>query len=47
MALWWTGTTAQMVELAQAAYPIVHADPNSMLLTPSVAGPVGTSGRLQ
>ncbi len=42
-ALWWTGTDAQMVALAQAAYPIVHADPNSILLTPSVAGPVGTS----
>lgn len=42
VALWWTGTTSQMVALAQAAYPIVHADPNSMLLTPSVAGPVGT-----
>ena len=42
-ALWWTGTDAQMVALAAAAYPIVHADPNSILLTPSVAGPVGTS----
>ena len=41
--LWWTGTNAQMVALARAAYPIVHADPNSILLTPSVAGPVGTS----
>ena len=39
----WTGTDAQMVALAQAAYPIVHADPNSILLTPSVAGPVGTA----
>jgi N-acetylglucosamine-6-sulfatase len=43
VALWWTGTDAQMVALAQAAYPIVHADPNSILLTPSVAGPVGTT----
>jgi N-acetylglucosamine-6-sulfatase len=42
-AQWWTGTNAQMVALAQAAYPVVHADPNSILLTPSVAGPVGTS----
>ncbi len=42
-AQWWTGTDAQMVALAAAAYPIVHADPNSILLTPSVAGPVGTS----
>ncbi len=43
VSLWWTGTNAQMVALAQAAYPIVHADPNSILLTPSVAGPVGTA----
>lgn len=43
VAQWWTGTDAQMVALAQAAYPIVHADPNSILLTPSVAGPVGTA----
>ncbi len=43
VALWWTGTDAQMVALAQAAYPIIHQDPYSMLLTPSVAGPVGTA----
>ena len=43
VSLWWTGTDTQMVALAQAAYPIVHADPNSILLTPSVAGPVGTA----
>jgi uncharacterized protein (TIGR03437 family) len=42
VSLWWTGTDAQLVALAQAAYPIVHQDANSMLLTPSVAGPVGT-----
>ncbi len=41
--LWWTGTDAQMVALAQAAYPIVHQDPDALLLTPSVAGPVGTA----
>jgi N-acetylglucosamine-6-sulfatase len=41
--LWWTGTDAQMVALAQAAFPIIHEDPVSMLLTPSVAGPVGPS----
>jgi N-acetylglucosamine-6-sulfatase len=40
--LWWTGTDAQMLALAQAASPIIHQDPNSLLLTPSVAGPVGT-----
>ena len=39
---YWTGTFAQMVALAQAAYPIIHQDPCSILLTPSVAGPVGT-----
>jgi N-acetylglucosamine-6-sulfatase len=43
VALWWTGTDAQMVALAQAAYPIIHQDPYSILLTPSVAGPVGTA----
>lgn len=36
--LWWTGTNAQMLALAQAAYPIIHQDPYSLLLTPSVAG---------
>jgi N-acetylglucosamine-6-sulfatase len=41
--LWWTGTDAQMVALAQAAYPIIHQDPYSILLTPSVAGPVGSA----
>lgn len=40
--LWWTGTDAQLVALAAAAYPIVHQDPYSILLSPSVAGPVGT-----
>ncbi|MGB8646532.1 MAG: hypothetical protein WCF84_14935 [Anaerolineae bacterium] len=39
--LFWTGYQTDMLNLAQAAYPIVHADPHSMLLTPSVAGPVG------
>ena len=39
--LFWTGTQTDMLNLAKAAYPIVHADPHSMLLTPSVAGPVG------
>jgi hypothetical protein len=34
----WTGTNAELVTLAKAAYPIIHADPNSMLLTPSVSG---------
>jgi hypothetical protein len=39
--LFWTGSQADMLNLAKAAYPIVHADMHSMLLTPSVAGPVG------
>ena len=39
--LFWSGQQTDMVNLAKAAYPIVHADPHSMLLTPSVAGPVG------
>jgi uncharacterized protein (TIGR03437 family) len=34
----WTGTNAQMVSLAQGAYAVVHADRNSLLLTPSVVG---------
>jgi len=36
--LYWTGSNAQMVALAQAAYPIIHRDPCSMLLTPSMGG---------
>ena len=43
VSLWWTGNDAQMLALAQAAYPIIHQDPYSILLTPSVAGPVGTA----
>ena len=39
--LFWTGSQTDMLNLAKAAYPIVHADMHSMLLTPSVAGPVG------
>ena len=38
VSLWWTGTDSDLVALAQAAYPIIHQDPYSMLLTPSVAG---------
>ena len=34
----WTGTQAQLVSLAQAAYPIIHQDAASLLLTPSVTG---------
>jgi hypothetical protein len=39
--LFWTGSPTEMVSLAKVAYSIVHADPHSMLLTPSVAGSVG------
>lgn len=39
--VFWTGSQADMLRLAKAAYPIVHGDSHSMLLTPSVAGPVG------
>jgi hypothetical protein len=43
--LFWTGTQADMVNLAKTAYAIIRADPHSMLLTPSVAGPVGNVAR--
>jgi len=39
--LFWTGTQTDMLNLAKAAYPIVHADSHSLLLTPSVANTVG------
>jgi len=32
----WTGTPAQMVALAQAAYPIIKQDPYAVVVTPSV-----------
>jgi hypothetical protein len=34
--LFWNGTVAQMLALAQAAYPIVKHDPYAQVLTPSV-----------
>jgi hypothetical protein len=34
----WSGTAQDMVNLAQAAYPIIHKDPTSELLTPSTVG---------
>ena len=34
------GTYTQMLQLAQAAYPIVHQDPYSILLTPSVTSKI-------
>jgi polysaccharide biosynthesis protein PslG len=33
-----TGTQADMLAMAKSAYPIIHSDPHSILLTPSVAG---------
>ncbi len=39
----WSSTYGAMVSLAQIAYPIVHTDPYTQLLTPSVGGPVNTS----
>jgi hypothetical protein len=33
--IFWSGTSAKLVALAEAAYPIIHQDPNSLLLTPS------------
>ena len=41
--LFWTGTTAELVSMAQLAYPIVHTDPNSSLTTPSVIWSQGIS----
>jgi len=34
----WSGSFSDLVNLARAAYPIIHADPRSMLLTPSTGG---------
>jgi len=42
----WTGTNSEMIAMASAAYPIIHQDPHSLLLTPSVSGPAGASGTL-
>jgi len=41
ISLFWSSTYAAMVALAQAAYPLVHTDPYTQLLTPSVVGPYG------
>jgi len=41
--VYWTGTNAQMLALAKTAYPLIHADRYSMLLTPSVVGPTQTA----
>ena len=40
----WTGTIPDLVNLASIAFPIVHQDPFSQLLTPSVSGPAEGSG---
>ena len=39
----WAGTTQQLVTMAQAAYPIVHQDPFSLVVTPSTVGPATTA----
>jgi uncharacterized protein (TIGR03437 family) len=39
----WTGSNAQMLALAKAAYTIVHQDRYSQLLTPSVVGTTGAA----
>jgi hypothetical protein len=41
---YWTGTAAQLAQLAVAAYPIIKQDPNSYVLTPSMAGNVHSVG---
>jgi hypothetical protein len=39
----WTGTPAQMVALAQAAYPIIKQDPYALVVTPSVVWKSGVN----
>lgn len=39
---YWTGTIQDMAHMAYVAYPIIkHIDPNALVITPSVTGPVG------
>jgi len=40
----WTGNVEQMVALGEAAYPIIHKDPYSKLVGPSVVGPSNDKG---
>jgi hypothetical protein len=43
----WTGSMQDLVNLAAAAFPIIHTDSSSILLTPSVSGPAqGTASGL-
>src|SRR5262249_27188247 len=38
-SLYWTGTQAQMVTMAQTAYNIIHTlDPNAIVIGPGIAG---------
>jgi hypothetical protein len=39
---WWAGSLNDMLNLALVAYPIIHQDPYSILLTPSVTGPLSS-----
>ncbi len=41
---YWTGTAAQLEQLAAAAYPIIKQDPYSFVITPSMSGNVHASG---
>lgn len=34
----WNGTQDELIEMAKAAYPIIHQNPVSLLLTPSTSG---------
>ena len=42
---YWTGTAQQLEQLAAAAYPILKTDPNSLVVTPSMAGNVHSTGQ--
>lgn len=40
----WQGSIPQLVKMASVAYPIIKSiDPNALVLTPSVTGPVGNA----
>jgi hypothetical protein len=43
-SLYWTGTAAQLAQLAAAAYPVIKQDSHSFVLTPSMAGNVYSTG---
>lgn len=43
-SVYWTGTAAQLAQLAVAAYPIIKRDSHSFVIAPSMAGNVDSSG---